>query len=130
MILFDWKKVLEASKGNQRLIMRIIDMLTHNTYPKNKKDALYDLKLQNYYGHSFLRYPEKLLENQYKYELSHCCHYVALASLRNLGLYQLTQDVSLPVEVIPERLCSFIPQNPLINACSESRSIKFKYEEK
>ena len=129
MILFDWKKILNASKGKERTIMKIIDYLTYHTVPKSKKDELYELIRWDYYGASFLRNPEKLLENQYKYRLEFCSQYVALASLRNLGLYKLTKEVRLPVDLIPERLCVFIPQNPLLKCDPGSRTVIFKYEE-
>ena len=129
MILFDWKKVLRASKGDERKIIMIIDYLANNTVPKNKRDELYRLMQWDYHGASFLRSPEELLKNQYKYRLEYCSQYIALASMRNLGLYKLTKEVRLPVDLIPERLCAFIPQNPLLKCDPDTRTLKFKYEE-
>ena len=126
MILYDWKKVYKHTEGNCRLIMRVIEMLANNTIPRNKKDELYELKLQNYYGNSFLRNPLALYNNRIYYNSQHCAEYVAFASMRNLGFYKLQKEIRLPVDIIPNRLCSYILANPLLEV--QDRMINFRFE--
>lgn len=114
MVLFDWKKIYSASKGDSFEIIRIFDMLTYNRIPVNWRDPLNRYQKYNFIGESFIVRPKALLEQEVGASNKEIAVYIALASLRNLGEYLTQKTTTLELIKIPIRQELFINNKLLL----------------
>lgn len=127
MILYDWKKIFEHSKGSAKECIKIIRMITYRQVPRNKKDPLYKYYGRDFSGVSFLVHPDLLLHNAYKHDYKQLGVYLALASLRSYTDYKLTGDTTLDAEYAPNNPELYITDTELLRL--EDNKIRFLYEE-
>ena len=126
MFLFDWKKVYDTAEGNVSRCNMIMEMLIKKQIPENKYDPIYSYSQLNFQGSSFLLHPDVLLFNSYKYTTRDISVYYALASLRSLPQYVVSQKTTLDVLHLPVPL-ETITENRLL--VLEGDDIHFLYEE-
>ena len=100
-ILYDWKKIYTASRGKVRDIVVILDYLTNKTKPMSVKSRLYKFYGLNFWGTSYLLYPERLLRFKHCYTLNEIAEYMALASYRNYSEYLMSGDSTLKLTHSP-----------------------------
>lgn len=126
MLLYDWKKIMEATEGYPSSVILVLRMMTEGLIPKNKYDPIYKFHRKSFKGSSFLVHPDVLLYNRYKYEPVEIAQYLALASLRSLADYYASGTVTLDLfnVIIDEEL--FI-NNRLLR--KEDDTLHFLYEE-
>lgn len=130
MVLFNWKKVFQVSKGNLHSCLTIMRMLTYKPTPKNKYDPLYYYSGFNFVGESYLVNPELLFENAYKYTNRELGTYISLAATRNLANFLATGETTIDTLLLPEDEIIFeeINNNRLLSVDSEGK-LHFLYEE-
>lgn len=126
MFLFDWQKVYDSAEGNISRCNLIMEMLILKQTPKNKYDPIYAFSQKDFSGNSFLLHPDVLLYHSYKYSKRDIAIYFALASIRNLADYMVSQKTTLDLLHIPVEL-DLIKNNRLLTV--ESDKIHFLYEE-
>ena len=126
MFLFDWKKVYDTAEGNVSRCNMIIEMLIKKQIPNNKYDPIYSYSQMSFMGISFMLHPDVLLFNSYKYSTRDISVYYALASLRSLPEYVVSQKTTLDVLHLPVPL-ETITQNRLLRI--DGDNIHFLYEE-
>ena len=126
MFLFDWKKVYDTAEGNVSRCNMIMEMLIKKQIPNNKYDPIYSYSQMSFMGISFMLHPDVLLFNSYKYSTRDISVYYALASLRSLPEYVVSQKTTLDVLHLPVPL-ETITQNRLLRL--EEDDIHFLYEE-
>lgn len=126
MLLYNWKKIFEASDGNAFMIFIIFRMITEKTIPENKYDRIYKFSHQNFGGDSFMVHPDILFFNAYKHEYNEIAQYIALCSLRPLADYRATGKIDLDAEYL-DLDYELIKDNSLLRF--EEDSIHFIYEE-
>jgi hypothetical protein len=127
MWLFNWQKIFEASQGSVVECYRIFDMLAFDKIPKNKYDPIYRHRHTNFSGHSFLKRPEALAYNSYKYTRKDICVYIAIASQRSYAEYKVSGTLTL--ELIHSRIDprEYLTDTTLIPV--RDGIIEFPYEE-
>lgn len=123
MIHYSWKKVSYAAQKDAKKIVDIIYYLTYN-YRRNRFSGLYE---QDFNGMSFLVSPEKLFKDEFKIQNIHIAQYVAFASLRSLGEYELSGQIALSLSRVPKRLHKIAKENPILTLTSDN-FIHFYYE--
>ena len=126
MFLFDWKKVYDTAEGNVSRCNMIMEMLIKKQIPNNKYDPIYSYSQMSFMGISFMLHPDVLLFNSYKYSTRDISVYYALASLRSLPEYVVSQKTTLDVLHLPVPL-ETITQNRLLRI--DGDNIHFLYEE-
>ena len=126
MFLFDWKKVYDTAEGNVSRCNMIMEMLIKKQIPNNKYDPIYSYSQMSLTGISFMLHPDVLLFNSYKYSTRDISVYYALASLRSLPEYVVSQKTTLDVLHLPVPL-ETITQNRLLRI--DGDNIHFLYEE-
>lgn len=128
MVLFDWKRVYDASSGSISTCNIIMKMLITKDVPKNQFDPSYRFynKKASLLGSSFLLHGELLLYHSYKYTKKELAEYYALASLRSLADYYASQKTTLDTVHCPVDL-EDISHNRLLIV--EEDEITFIYEE-
>ena len=126
MFLFDWKKIHTTAEGNISCCNMIMEMLIKKSIPKNKYDPIYRFFEMDFRGHSFILHPEVLLYYSYKYSVRDISVYYALASLRSLPEYLISQKTTLDLLHMPIGL-ELIINNRLLTI--DDDSIHFLYEE-
>jgi len=126
MFLFDWQKVYDSAEGNVSRCNMIMEMLVKKQIPKNKYDRIYNYAQKDYSGTSFLLHPDVLLHYSYKYSARDMSVYCALASLRSLADYMVSQKITLDLLHLPVEL-DLITENRLLTV--EDDGIHFLYEE-
>ena len=126
MFLFSWKKIYKNSGGSVDAIYLIFKMLVRGEVPKNKYDPIYKYYDKDYSGQSFLRDPEVLLENSFRYTKKEVVEYLALASYRSYSDYLMHGTVTLGMlnSPLPE---TKIKQNRLLTI-NYLNNIVFMYE--
>lgn len=127
MILYDWKKIFDKSKGSAKECYIIVKMLTYKEVPRNKKDPIYKYYDMDFSGVSFLVHPEFLVYNAYQHTYRDIGVYLALASLRSYADYKLTGDTTLDVLQSPVPPSTLITERGLLRI--EDTRIHFIYEE-
>jgi hypothetical protein len=126
LFLFDWKKVYDTAEGNVSRCNMIMEMLIKKQIPNNKYDPIYSYSQMSFTGISFMLHPDVLLFNSYKYSTRDISVYYALASLRSLPEYVVSQKTTLDVLHLPVPL-ETITQNRLLRI--DGDNIHFLYEE-
>ncbi len=126
MFLFDWKKVYDTASGNVSRCNIIMEMLIAEQVPVNKYDRIYRYSQLNFKGTSFMVHPDILLLNSYKYSSRDISVYYALASLRSLADYIVSQKTTLDLLHLPVPL-ETLTENRLLRI--ENDQIHFLYEE-
>lgn len=126
MFLFDWQKVYDSANGNVSRCNMIMEMLIKRSIPKNKYDRIYKFSQKDFTGDSFMLHPDVLLFHSYKYSTRDISVYYALASLRSLPEYIVSQKLTLDLLHLPVPLDDII-DNRLLTITDDS--IHFLYEE-
>ena len=126
MFLYDWQKVYDSAEGNVSRCNLIMEMLIDKQIPKNKYDPIYTFSQKDFSGTSFLLHPDVLLHHSYKYSARDLSVYCALASLRSLPEYMVSQKITLDLLHLPVEL-DLITENRLLRIGDEG--IHFLYEE-
>jgi|TARA_B100000809_G_C14930717_1_gene456806 hypothetical protein len=126
MFLFDWKKIYNVTEGNIYHCNLVMEMLIKKSVPKNKYDPIYRFFEMDFHGHSFMLHPDLLLYHSYKYPVRDISVYYALASLRSLPEYIVSQKITLDLLHLPVGL-DLIIDNRLLTI--DYDSIHFLYEE-
>ena len=126
MFLFDWKKVYDTAEGNVSRCNMIMEMLIKKQIPNNKYDPIYSYSQMSFMGISFMLHPDVLLFNSYKYSTRDISVYYALASLRSLPEYVVSQKTTLDLLHLPVGL-EIINENRLLSI--DEHSVHFLYEE-
>ena len=103
-----------------------MEMLIKKQIPNNKYDPIYSYSQMSFMGISFMLHPDVLLFNSYKYSTRDISVYYALASLRSLPEYVVSQKTTLDVLHLPVPL-ETITQNRLLRI--DGDNIHFLYEE-
>lgn len=126
MLLFNWKKVYEASEGSSNACIEILNMLHKEKVPYNKYDPIYRYRTISFSGDCFLLNPGDLLDNAHKYSSKEVAVYIALASRRKLADYIAFGRKTLSVRHAPN-LINHIENNRLLYI--KDGQIHFVYEE-
>ena len=126
MFLFSWKKIYKNSGGSVDAIYLIFKMLVRGEVPKNKYDPIYKYYNKDYTGQSFIKDPEDLLENAFKYKKKEVVEYLALASYRSYTDYIMYGTITLDVINSPLPLHK-LKQNRLLYL-NPSNQIEFRFE--
>jgi|TARA_B110000908_G_scaffold148238_1_gene180575 hypothetical protein len=126
MFYFDWKKVYDSVDGNISRCNLIMEMLIKKQIPRNKYDRIYQYSQKDYSGTSFLVHPDVLVYNAFRYPTADIAVYYALASLRSLPEYLVSQKVTLDLLHLPVDHDRII-NNRLLRI--EEDGIHFLYEE-
>ena len=126
MFLFSWKKIYKNSGGSVDAIYLIFKMLVRGEVPKNKYDPIYKYYNKDYTGQSFIKDPEDLLENAFKYKKKEVVEYLALASYRSYTDYIMYNTITLDVINSPLPLHK-LKQNRLLYL-NPSNQIEFRFE--
>jgi hypothetical protein len=127
MWLYNWQKIFDASRGSVTECYRIFDMIVRNRLPRNRYDPIYKYHGTNFAGQSFLKRPDLLLFNSYRYKRKDICTYLAVASQRSLAEYKFSGNLTL--ELIHSRLDprDYLYDQTLIPV--KNGIIQFPYEE-
>jgi len=126
MFLFSWKKIYKNSGGSVDAIYLIFKMLVRGEVPKNKYDPIYKYYNKDYTGQSFLKDPEDLLENAFKYKRKEVVEYLALASYRSYTDYIMYSTITLDVINSPLPLHKL--KNNRLLYLNPSNQIEFRFE--
>lgn len=126
MFLFSWKKIYKNSGGSVDAIYLIFKMLVRGEVPKNKYDPIYKYYNKDYTGQSFIKDPEDLLENAFKYKKKEVVEYLALASYRSYTDYIMYGTITLDVINSPLPLHK-LKKNRLLYL-NPSNQIEFRFE--
>jgi hypothetical protein len=126
MFLFSWKKIYKNSGGSVDAIYLIFKMLVRGEVPKNKYDPIYKYYNKDYTGQSFIKDPEDLLENAFKYKKKEVVEYLALASYRSYTDYIMYNTITLDVINSPLPLHK-LKKNRLLYL-NPSNQIEFRFE--
>tara|TARA_B110000495_G_scaffold192223_1_gene196127 strand:+ start:1397 stop:1798 length:402 start_codon:yes stop_codon:yes gene_type:complete len=126
MFLFDWQKVYDSADGNIFRCNLIMAMLVQKQTPRNKFDPIYRYYQKDFTGTSFMLHPDVLLYYAYKYSTRDIAIYFALASLRSLPDYMVSQKLTLDLLHLPVDPES-ITDNRLLRI--EGENVHFLYEE-
>lgn len=101
MLLYDWKKIFLLTSGQPSGIFTIFEMLVRDSIPRNKYDPIYKYYGMNFTGESFLIHPDVLLYNSFRHSRQDIAIYLALASMRSLGKYFASGDITLDLLELP-----------------------------
>ena len=101
-------------------------MLVQKQTPRNKFDPIYRYYQKDFTGTSFMLHPDVLLYYAYKYSTRDIAIYFALASLRSLPDYMVSQKLTLDLLHLPVDPES-ITDNRLLRI--EGENVHFLYEE-
>ena len=126
MFLFSWKKIYKNSGGSVDATYLIFKMLVRGEVPKNKYDPIYKYYNKDYTGQSFLKDPEDLLENAFKYKRKEVVEYLALASYRSYTDYIMYNTITLDVINSPLPLHKL--KNNRLLYLNPSNQIEFRFE--
>jgi hypothetical protein len=126
LFLFDWSKVYDTAEGNIYRCNMIMEMLIKKQIPENKYDPIYSYAQLNFTGVNFMIHPDVFVLNSFKYSSRDISVYYALASLRSLPEYVVSQKTTLDLLHLPVPL-ETITENRLLRL--EGGDIHFLYEE-
>jgi hypothetical protein len=79
----------------------IFEMLVKQSIPRNKYDPIYKFYETNFAGDSFLVHPDVLLYNAFRHSRRDIAIYLAFASMRSLGEYFASGDITLDLLEMP-----------------------------
>lgn len=127
MLLYNWHKIYAAAQGSAVECYRIFDMITFSKLPKNKFDPIYSYSQMNFTGKSFLKHPEVLIYNSYRYKRRDVCIYLALASLRSFAAYKISDTLTLDLLHSPVDPRDYLYDTDLLPV--KDGLIHFPYEE-
>jgi hypothetical protein len=127
MLLYDWKKIFTIANGQPSGIFTIFEMLVKNTIPKNKYDPTYKFYEVNFSGESFLVHPDVLLYNSFRHSRRDIAIYLAFASMRSLGEYFASGDITLDLLEMPIDPFQHLESDRLLYM--EDDKLHFLYEE-
>ena len=127
MLLYDWKKIFTIANGEPSGIFTIFEMLVKNTIPKNKYDPTYKFYEVNFSGESFLVHPDVLLYNSFRHSRRDIAIYLAFASMRSLGEYFASGDITLDLLELPLDPFQHLESDRLLYM--EDDKLHFLYEE-
>ena len=127
MLLYNWPKIYKTAQGRAVECYRIFEMIALDKIPKDKYDPIYYYSMKNFSGDSFLRRPEALIFDSYRYTRKDICIYVALASLRSLAAYTVSGTLTLDLLHSPVNPRDFLNNTDLLPV--EDGFIHFPYEE-
>ena len=127
MLLYDWKKIFTIANGEPSGIFTIFEMLVKNTIPKNKYDPTYKFYEVNFSGESFLVHPDVLLYNSFRHSRRDIAIYLAFASMRSLGEYFASGDITLDLLEMPLDPFQHLESDRLLYM--EDDKLHFLYEE-
>ena len=127
MLLYDWKKIFTIANGQPSGIFTIFEMLVKNTIPKNKYDPTYKFYEVNFSGESFLVHPDVLLYNSFRHSRRDIAIYLAFASMRSLGEYFASGDITLDLLELPLDPFQHLESDRLLYM--EDDKLHFLYEE-
>lgn len=127
MLLYDWKKIFTIANGEPSGIFTIFEMLVKNSIPKNKYDPIYKFYEVNFSGESFLVHPDVLLYNSFRHSRRDIAIYLAFASMRSLGEYFASGDITLDLLEMPLDPFQHLESDRLLYM--EDDKLHFLYEE-
>lgn len=126
MILFDWKRVRQATAPSSKKLVDLIEWLAiGRPLPKNRWSQEYRWQDKDFSGSSFLINPMNLVRDRYQYTFRECAEYIALASLRSYADYRAIRRRELPLILSPLPLEKLEANRLLI---VRDNQITFKYE--
>lgn len=125
VLLYDWKKIYKASKGQTRHIITILDMMVNNRKARSLQDSRTMFYGKDFSGYSYLLNPQDLLKYKHCYSNKEIAEYLALASYRNYSEYVMTGNASLSLLRNPVKI-EKLTENRLLQI---DTSIKFLFEE-
>lgn len=127
MLLYDWKKIFTIANGEPSSIFIIFEMLVTQSIPKNKYDPKYKFYEVNFSGESFLVHPDVLLYNAFRHSRRDISIYLAFASMRSLGGYFASGDITLDLLEMPIDPFQHLEDDRLLYM--EDDKLHFLYEE-
>lgn len=127
MLLYDWKKIFTLANGEPSSIFIIFEMLVKQSIPKNKYDPKYKFYEVNFSGESFLVHPDVLLYNAFRHSRRDISIYLAFASMRSLGEYFASGDITLDLLEMPLDPFQHLEDDRLLYM--EDDKLHFLYEE-
>jgi len=127
MLLYDWKKIFTVTNGDPSSIFIIFEMLVKNSIPQNKYDPIYKFYGLNFTGECFLVHPDVLLYNAFRYSRRDIAIYLAFASMRSLGEYFASGDITLDLLEMPIDPFQHLENDRLLYM--EDDKLHFLYEE-
>ena len=127
MLLYDWKKIFTIANGEPSGIFTIFEMLVKQSIPKNKYDPTYKFYEVNFSGESFLLHPDVLLYNSFRHSRRDIAIYLAFASMRSLGEYFASGDITLDLLEMPLDPFQHLESDRLLYM--EDDKLHFLYEE-
>lgn len=127
MLLYDWKKIFTLANGEPSSIFIIFEMLVNQSIPKNKYDPKYKFYEVNFSGESFLVHPDVLLYNAFRHSRRDISIYLAFASMRSLGGYFASGDITLDLLEMPIDPFQHLEHDRLLYM--ENDKLHFLYEE-
>jgi len=126
MLLYDWNKIFDVTKGSPSAMYLIIKMLVNKSIPRNKHDKIYKYINTDFSGDCFLVHPDILLYHAYKHSFRDIAQYIALASLRPLADYYASGKTTLDLDLCEISL-EYFKDNSLLHI--EEGQLHFLYEE-
>jgi hypothetical protein len=105
----------------------IFEMLVKQSIPRNKYDPIYKFYEINFAGESFLVHPDVLLFNSFRYSRRDISIYLAFASMRSLGEYFASGDITLDLLEMPLDPFQHLENDSLLYM--EDDKLHFLYEE-
>ena len=127
MLLYDWKKIFTIANGEPTSIFIIFEMLVKNSIPRNKYDPIYKFYELNFTGECFLVHPDVLLYNAFRYSRRDISIYLAFASMRSLGEYFASGNITLDLLEMPLDPFQHLEDDRLLYI--EDEKLHFLYEE-
>lgn len=127
MLLYDWKKIFTVANGEPSSIFIIFEMLVKQSIPKNKYDPTYKFYEMNFTGDCFLVHPDVLLYNSFRHSRRDVAIYLAFASMRSLGEYFASGDITLDLLEMPLDPFQHLEDDRLLFI--EDNKLHFLYEE-
>jgi hypothetical protein len=127
MLLYDWKKIFTVANGEPSSIFIIFEMLVKQSIPKNKYDPTYKFYEMNFTGECFLVHPDVLLYNSFRHSRRDVAIYLAFASMRSLGEYFASGDITLDLLEMPIDPFQHLDDDRLLYM--EDDKLHFLYEE-
>ena len=127
MLLYDWKMIFTIANGEPTSIFIIFEMLVKNSIPRNKYDPIYKFYELNFTGECFLVHPDVLLYNAFRYSRRDISIYLAFASMRSLGEYFASGNITLDLLEMPLDPFQHLEHDRLLYI--EDEKLHFLYEE-
>lgn len=118
MLFFNWDAVVTEANGNPFRAVEILELYRLGRILK------YGLK-RKLYGKSFLINAEDITTEK-RVDILYVYQYIQLAARRDLALYKLYGNKSLPLLHYPDIRLDSLKTNPLLNITKTE--IHFKYE--